>query len=113
MGGSKGAPVIQFGMTGVVPLSDSLTRKGARLFSSYLEAVVFAITAPLFNAGPPGQRMSVLYEERLLAIVRRWQHVDLAQYGTPAVVPRQAPELIRKLFISPDVIPGRPLIKNL
>ena len=84
MGGSKGAPVIQFGMTGVVPLSDSLTRKGARLFSSYLEAVVFAITAPLFNAGPPGQRMS-----------------------------RQAPELIRKLFISPDVIPGRPLIKNL
>jgi hypothetical protein len=33
------------------------------------------------RAGGPGQRMSVVYEQNLLALLRRWDHLDLAQYG--------------------------------
>jgi hypothetical protein len=38
------------------------------------------------QAAGPGQRMSVVYDEGNLGLLRRWGHLDLAQYGKPVVL---------------------------
>jgi hypothetical protein len=42
------------------------------------------------RADGPGQRMPVAYEQSVLALLRRWDHLDLAQYGR-AVNPASEP----------------------
>jgi hypothetical protein len=57
-----------------------------RVIVSFSEVNLRELLERVTTQAGPNDRMTVVYEERYRGLLRRWNHLDLAQYGRPTVL---------------------------